>query len=333
MSTIPGGAGTSIDLASLPVSIEDVYAARERIMPHLRRTPLISSATLSAESGYDVSFKAENLQKTGSFKARGALNALSLMPEEQRANGVATFSAGNHGAGLAFAASMLGVKCRVYMGKGAVPFKVDAIRGFGAEVIFGDTIDEAVAKMNRAIEEEGFVFLSPFDDPGVVAGQGVIGLEILEDAPDVDAIIIPIGGGGMVSGVSLVAKSLRPEIKVIGVEPEGAAAVSKSLETGTIVRLDSTQTIADGLAAPFAGEITQQIISTCVDRVITIPDSAIAAAMAPILSQTKLLTEPSGVASYAALLSGKTGIEPGSKVVCVLSGGNVGLDKLITFLQ
>jgi threonine dehydratase len=324
---------TSVSVANLPVSLDDIRAARERIMPRLRRTPLIPSPALSAETGYDLSFKAENLQLTGSFKARGALNALMLLTDEERARGVTTFSAGNHGAGLAFAASQLGASCRVYMAKNAVPAKVDAIRGFGATIVFGETIAEASELMNAAIQEEGLVFLSPFDDRGVIAGQGVVGLEILEDAPDVDAIVIPIGGGGLIAGIALAVKSLKPDTQIIGVEPEGAAVVSRSLEAGKVIRLESVQTIADGLAAPFAGEITQEIIAACVDRVVIVQDDEIAAAVSPLMNRTKLMPEPSGAAAYAAVATGKTGLPAGSKVVCIISGGNVGLDRLVSFLQ
>lgn len=322
----------SSTLANLPVSLDDIEAARERIMPRLRRTPLISSPGLSAESGYTVSFKAESLQLTGSFKARGALNALTLLTDEQRTHGVTTFSAGNHGAGLAFAAQQLGVYCRVYMASNAVPFKVDAIRGFGAEIVFGETIQAASEMMNIAIEREGLVFLSPFDDSAVVAGQGVVALEILEDAPDIDAIVVPVGGGGLIAGIALAVKSLRPDISMVGVEPEGAAVVSQSLAAGRVVRLEKIETIADGLAAPFAGVLTQQIITACVDRMVIVTDDDIAAAIAPIMSHTKLMPEPSAAAGYAALVSGKSGISKGSNVVCILTGGNVGLDRLVTFL-
>lgn len=320
------------DLTTLPVSIADVFAARKRIMSHLHRTPLISSANLSASSGRSVSFKAENLQRTGSFKARGALNALLTLSPEQRERGVVTFSAGNHGAGIAFAASKLGVQAWIYMAQNAVPAKVDAIRGYGANVVFGETMDVAHAAMTRAIEEEGRSFVSPFDDAAVVAGQAVVALEILEDAPDTEAIVVPIGGGGLVSGVSLVVKSVRPDITVVGVEPEGADVVSRSLASGKLERLASTNTIADGLAAPFAGAITQAIISRCVDRVVLVSDDDIREAMAMVLTRTKLLAEPAGAASYAALATGKAGIAEGTKVVSILSGGNVSLDRLKSLL-
>lgn len=335
MSALSGVAGTDggAELASLPVSIDDVRAARERIMPKLVRTPLIASPGLGAVTGHELFFKAESLQVTGAFKARGALNALLLLSDEQRAAGVVTFSAGNHGAGLAMAAAMLGVRCRVYMMKSAVPAKVDAIRSYGAEAVFGDTISEAHAAMHHAIEAEKLVYVPPFDDRGVVAGQGVVGLEILEDADDIDAIIVPIGGGGLISGISLVVKTLRPEIEVIGVEPVGAAVVTKSLETDTVAKLDEVNTIADGLAAPFAGEFTQTIIKACVDRVVLVTDDDIAVAVKAIAMQGKLVPEPAGAAAFAALATGKSGVPAGAKVVCLLSGGNIAIDRLVSLLN
>jgi threonine dehydratase len=334
MSVAPNPSETDLTsrLSQLPVSIDDVRAARERIMGHLRRTPLLESVNLSQSSGYALSFKAENLQRTGSFKARGAINALTLLSDEQRARGVVTFSAGNHGAGLAFAASLLGVSCSVYMASSAVQAKVDAIRGYGANVVFGDSINAALAAMEQAIKDEGRTYLSPFDDPNVVAGQGVVALELLEDAPETEAVLVPVGGGGLIAGVSLVVKSLRPDITVIGVEPEGAPTVTKSLEAGHPVTLDGVSTIADGLAAPFAGAVTQEIIAACVDRVILVSEQEIGDAISPILSRTKLLAEPAAASSFAGLVSGRSGIPAGSRVVCILSGGNISLDRLATFL-
>jgi threonine dehydratase len=334
MSVAPNPPETDLSsrLGDLPVSIDDVRAARERIMGHLRRTPVIESVNLSTSSGYTVAFKAENLQRTGSFKARGALNALMLLSDEQRDRGVVTFSAGNHGAGLAFAASLLGVTCSVFMASTAVQAKVDAIRNYGANVVFGDSINDALAKMEQAIREEGRTYLSPFDDRGVVAGQGVVALELLEDAPETEAIVVPIGGGGLIAGVSLVVKSLRPDITVIGIEPEGAPTVTKSLEAGRPATIDGVNTIADGLAAPFAGVVTQEIITACVDRVALVSDQQISDAIAPILSRAKLLAEPAAAAGFAGLINGKTGIPAGSRVVCILSGGNISLDRLALFL-
>ena len=314
-------------IADLPVSIDDVYAARERIMSHLHRTPLFTSATLSRMTGTTLSLKAENLQRTGSFKSRGALNAMLQLTPEQRERGVVTFSAGNHGQGIAWAASLLGVKSSVYMMSSAVPAKVDAIRGYGGEAVFGETINEALDKMHQAIGE-GKTYVSPFDDVNVVAGQGVVALEILEDNPELEALVVPVGGGGLISGISLVIKSLRPEVKVYGVEPVGAPTVTNSLKAGKVVTLDKTDTIADGLAAPYAGEVTQAIISRCVDQVVLVDDDAIRNALDLIITRTKLFVEPAGAASTAALLSNVVDLPAGTNTVAVLSGGNLSLDRL-----
>lgn len=318
-------------LASLPVAIADVHAARLRVMPHLYRTPLFHSPTLSRMTNTTLSLKCENLQRTGSFKTRGALNALLLLDDEARSRGVVTFSAGNHGQGVAFAAQMLGVKATVYMASTAVPAKVAAIRGYGADVVFGEGIDEAYGRMNEAIAA-GATYLSPFDNHDVIAGQGIVGLEILEDFPDVETIVIGIGGGGLVSGVAMAVKTLRPDVRIVGVEPAGAHVVFDSLIAGKPVRLPSVNTIADGLAAPFAGVLTQQIIERCVDDVVIVEDDEIRQAMAMILERTKMLAEPAGAAATAALLTGRAGVETGAKTVAIISGGNVSLDRLKTLL-
>jgi threonine dehydratase len=321
---------TASAIADLPVSIDDVYAARERIMAHLHRTPLVASATLSKLTGTQFSLKAENFQRTGSFKSRGALNAMLQLTPEQLAGGVVTFSAGNHGQGVAYAAGLLGVQSWVYMASNAVPAKVDAIRGYGGEAVFGETIAEALEKMHAAIEQDGRTYVSPFDDPHVVAGQGVVALEILEDAPDVEAIIVPIGGGGLISGISLVMKSLRPEIKVYGVEPSGAPTVYNSLAAGKPMALESVSTIADGLAAPYAGNVTQKIITACVEEVVLVSDDEIKEALDLIITRTKLFAEPAGAAATAALLTRRIELPENTRVVALLSGGNMSLDRLKT---
>jgi threonine dehydratase len=318
-------------LAALPVSIDDVRAARERVMGRLYRTPLFHTPTLSRMTNSELRLKCENLQRTGSFKTRGALNAALRLDEAARAKGVVTFSAGNHGQGVAYAAQMLGMKATVYMASTAVPAKVAAIRGYGAEVVFGEGIDQAVAKMNEAIAA-GATYISPFDDRHVIAGQGIVGLEILEDCPDVEEIVIAIGGGGLISGIATTVKTLRPDVRIVGVQPEGAHAVYDGLISGQPVRLASTNTIADGLAAPFTGVLTQQIIGALVDDVVLVSDDEIRQAMAVILERTKLLAEPAGAAATAALLTGKAGVASGARVVATISGGNVSLDRLKTLL-
>jgi len=314
------------------VSPADVIAARARIAPHVDRTPLFASATLGRMTGTTLGLKAENLQRTGSFKARGAVNAVLQLSPEQRARGIVTLSAGNHGQGLAFAAALLGVRCVVFMPEGAVPSKVAAITGYGAEARFAPTMATVFAAMDEFRAAHGLHFVHPFADPDVVAGQGTVGLEILDDRPDVEAVVVCVGGGGLLAGVALAIKAQRPDVRVIGVEPEGAAAVSRSLEAGHPITLDRIETVADGLAAPFAAALTQEIIARCVDDVILVSDDEILEAMRVILERTKLLVEPAGAAAVAGLLTGKTGLATGTIAIATLSGGNIdreGLKRLL----
>lgn len=310
------------------VTLDDVHHARERIMPHLHRTGVITSATLSRMTDTDLALKTEMFQKTGSFKSRGALNAAMQLSDEQKARGVITMSAGNHGQGIAFAASLVGCKAVVFMPEGAVPTKVDAIRGYGAEAMFAESMNTLADTMTAYQHEHDLTFISPFDDPHIVAGQGVIGLEILEDVPDVETIVVPIGGGGLISGIAMTVKSLKPDVRIVGVEPEGANIVKRSLEAGRPLKAEKIETIADGLAAPYSGNLTQAIIEHYVDDVVLVSEEEIAHSLRTILSRTKLLVEPSGAAATAALLAGKAGTRSGGKTVSVLSGGNVDFEKL-----
>lgn len=314
------------------VTFTDVLEARERIMPHLHRTPLLRCATLDHLTGTDLGLKAEQFQRTGSFKSRGALNAAMLLTPEQRARGVITLSAGNHGQGLAFAASKVGTRAVVFMPEGAVPTKVEAIRGYGAEPHFSPTMESIFPLMEAYQQAHGLTFVSPFSDPAIIAGQGVVGLEILEDAPNVETIVVPVGGGGLLAGVALAVKDQRPDVRVVGVEPEGADVVRRSLESGkpeTAIHID---TIADGLTAPFAGELSQAIIQHYVDDVVLVSDDEIINALRLILERVKVLVEPAGAASVAALLTGKAGARQGSHTVAILSGGNVDRARLKSLL-
>lgn len=314
------------------VSLDDVYQARERIMPHLHRTGMVTSGTLNRMTNTDLSLKAEVFQKTGSFKSRGALNAAMQLSDEQRARGIVTMSAGNHGQGIAFAAHMVGSRAVVFMPQGAVPTKVEAIRGYGAETRFAPSMEELFEVMTAYQQEHGLTYVSPFDDPHIVAGQGVVGLEILEDVPDVETIVVPIGGGGLISGIAMTVKSIRPDVRIIGVEPEGANIVKRSLEAGQVLKAEKIETIADGLAAPSAGVLTQSIIQHYVDDVVLVTEDEIAQSLKLILGRTKVLVEPSGAAATAALLSGKTGARVGGRTVSILSGGNVDFGKLCAIL-
>lgn len=314
-------------LAGAP-SLADIYAAKIRIAPYLWRTPLFSSGTLSRMTGTTLRLKAENLQRTGSFKSRGALNAILQLPEEARPRGVVTFSAGNHGQGLAYAAQLAGVHCTVYMAQNAVQSKVDAIRGYGAETRFGPGIHEAFAEMERFTQDSGATFISPFADPKIMAGQGTVGLEILEDFPEVEQIVVGIGGGGLICGIALAVKAIRPDVRIVGVEPEGSTAVSQALSAGTPVRIERNETIADGLAAPFTTELPLAIIQRYVDDVVLVSEDEILAALRLILGRSKQLVEPAGAAATAALLTNKAAVPHGANTVAILSGGNIDLNRL-----
>jgi threonine dehydratase len=319
-------------LTSLPVSIRDIWAAKLRISSMIWRTSLLPTATLSRMTGTELRIKTENLQRTCSFKFRGGLNAVLQLTPDQRARGVCTFSAGNHGQGLAYAAQLSGVHCTVFMARDANPQKKEAIRGYGADIVFGDTIGDASDRMDIFQRETGATYISPYGDANVIAGQGTIGLEILEDFPEVEYVVVGIGGGGLASGVALALKSIRPDIKVIGVEPEGAPTLTRSLEEGRPVRLESIRTIADGLGAPYALPIPFEVIRTLLDDVVLVDDEALADAMRLLLSRCKLLVEPAGAASVAALLSRKLRIPEGAKTVAILSGGNIDMERLKSLL-
>jgi threonine dehydratase len=326
MSEVSGA--TSDPLASAPPTLADIYAAKIRIAPYVWRTPLFESASLSSLAGANLRIKAENLQRTGSFKVRGAINAVLQLAGEERVRGVVTFSAGNHGQALAYAARLAGVRCTVFMAENAVPVKVEAIRGYGAETRFGPSIHEAYAAMEQFAESTGALFISPFAGAPVMAGQGTVGLEILEDYPEVEQFVVAVGGGGLISGVAVAVKSIRPDVRVVGVEPEGANAVWRALQAGAPVRLEKIETIADGLAAPFTTELPLAIAQRYVDDVVLVTDDEIMAAQRLILARTKLLAEPAGAAGVAALMTGKAAVPHGANTVAILSGGNIDLARL-----
>jgi threonine dehydratase len=319
-------------VSDLPVTLDDILAARDRIAPYLSPTPILRCETLSRLSNTQLLLKAENLQKTGSFKVRGALNAVLQLSPEQRQRGIVTLSAGNHGQGLAYAAAILGIRCAVFMPETATPSKVAAIRGYGAEAHFAPAMEQVFAAMERHRTEYGLHFVHPFGDPAIIAGQGTVGLEILEDTPETEAISVSVGGGGLLAGIAVAVKSQRPEIHIVGAEPEGAATVSRRLTAGHSITLDKVSTVADGLAAPFAAEITQTIIGRLADDVILLTDDEILSAMRLILERAKLLVEPAGAASVAALLTAKASIPPDTPTIAILSGGNIDSGRLKALL-
>lgn len=302
--------------------------ARERIGDDVHRTPVFSSRTLGERLGASLFLKCENLQKTGAFKVRGALNRVRSLDVDARARGVVTISAGNHAQALAWAATAAGVPATVVMPESAPRSKVDASAAYGAEVVLHGDVFAAFEKALELAEERNLVFVHPFDDEAIVAGQGTVALEVLEQLPEIASVVVPVGGGGLLAGICTVLAHRRPEVRVYGVEPTGADAMRRSLDDGGPVRLDQVDTIADGLGAPMAGEITLEHIRAFAEDVVTVTDAEIARAMALILSRAKLLTEPAGAAGVAALLAGKIPDTGGGPAVAVLSGGNVDLDVL-----
>jgi threonine dehydratase len=310
------------------LTLPDVHAARDRIAGRVHLTPTLSATRLGERAGVDLRLKCESLQKTGSFKVRGALNRVSQLSDAERNRGVVTVSAGNHAQALAWAARDANVRSTVVMPLAASRTKVEASRGYGAEVVqHGTNSMEAFARAYELAQERQLVFVHPFEDIAVQAGQGTVGLEILAQTPDVDDVIVPIGGGGLIAGIALAIKETRPSVRVFGVEPEGAPSMRRSLDTGHAVRLDRVQTIADGLAAPMAGELSYAIVKRYVDDVVLVTDDDIAGAMRDLLLSAKLLAEPAGASAVAALLTGKLPVA-GRRVVCVVSGGNVDLTRL-----
>jgi len=312
------------------VSLQDVRNARTTIGDRLLRTPLVRSLFLSSESGARVSLKLELFQHTGSFKPRGVLNKLATLSPDERARGVISISAGNHAQALAWAATAIGVPSTIVMPATAVRAKVDATRAFGGEVIQTDA--DLLSTMRQVQEERSLAFVHPFDDPVVIAGAATLGLEILEDVPDVDVVIAGCGGGGLLSGVAAAVRQVRPSARVVGVEPTGADAMRQSLAKGEPVRLAKLDTIADGLAAPFAGVHTLAHVQAFVDDMVLVEDAAILDAMRALMKRARILPEPAGAAATAALLAGIVSVKPGDRVVVVVSGGNADPDRLRSLL-
>lgn len=304
------------DLVTLPA----IRAAREVIGGRLLRTPDVPSAWLSQRLGARASLKLELFQHTGSFKPRGVLNALAALSEEERRRGVVSISAGNHAQALAWAASAIGISSTIVMPATAVVAKVEATRGFGGEVI--QTEADLLDTMRQVQHERGLTFVHPFDAPAVIAGTGTLGLEIVEDVPDVDVVVVGCGGGGLLAGVATAVRALRPGARVIGVEPRGADAMRQSLDRGEPVRLAATKTIADGLAAPFAGAHTLAHVRAFVDDLVLVDDDEILDAMRVLMRRARILPEPAAAAATAALLCGNVGLGAGDRVVAVVSGGN-----------
>ena len=309
----------------------DVQSARERIRARVHETPVLYSTRLGAPLGVRLGFKCESFQRTGSFKARGALNAVMQLSAEERARGVVTVSAGNHAQALAWASSVVGTSCVTVMPEVAPRSKVEATRGYGGTVeqIGGER--QRIFDRANEIAAQGRVLVHPFEDAAVAAGAGTVGLELLEQAPKAATIVVPIGGGGLIAGLSVAMKEARPDLRIIGVEPEGANAMRRSLDAGSPQRVEP-KTVADGLAAPMAGTMTLEAVRRYVDDVVVVTDDEIVAALRDLLLYAKLVVEPAGAAGLAALAAGKAAVAKHSEVIVVLSGGNVDLERLRSLL-
>jgi threonine dehydratase len=303
--------------------------ARARMEPHVRHTPLLTSRVLSERTGFDVRLKAELFQRTGSYKIRGPLNKFTYLTPEEKARGVICSSAGNHAQGVALAARIHGIHAVVCMAENATPSKIEATRAYGAEVVLHGAIwDDANEKAKELVAERGYTYIHPFDDEQLMMGQGTVGLEIHRDWPDVDVVVVPIGGGGLISGIAMALKGRNPRIRIVGVESSGAPGMKRSVDEGRLVTLDRVDCVIDGLRVKRVGEKTFEVVRQYVDDIVTLPDAEIFDAVLWIMHYAKLVPEGAAAAPVAALLAGLVAAPAGSRVACVLSGGNVNLDQL-----
>ncbi|MEF8976980.1 MAG: threonine ammonia-lyase [Halapricum sp.] len=316
------------------LGLEDVLAARDRVAETARHTPLDYSHTFSSMTGATVHLKLETFQRTGAFKIRGATNRIATLSEAQKEAGVVTASAGNHAQGVALAATRMGVDSKIVMPEHAPISKVEATESYGGEVVLdGEDYDAAAEQAHEIEREEGRTYVHAFDDEMVMAGQGTIGLEIYEDLPEVETVVVPIGGGGLISGIATALKGKNGDIRVIGVQAEGAASVAASLEKGEIVERESVETIADGIATRKIGEQTFAVIRERVDEVVTVSDSEIAVALTKLLERSKTLVEGAGAVPLAALLFERFDYEDDEIIVPALCGGNIDLNVLTTVIM
>ena len=312
----------------LTLTKRDFEEVRARIAPHIKHTPLLTSRQLSEATGYDIRLKAEMFQRVGSYKIRGPLNKFALMPEEQKRRGVVCSSAGNHAQGVALAAKIHGIRAVVCMAANATPSKIAATKGYGADVVLHGSIwDEANEKAKELVRTEGLTYVHPFDDEQLIAGQGTLGLEIVQDWTDVDAVVVPIGGGGLIAGVSMAVKGHNPKVRVIGVESSDGPAMKMSVEAGSLQTIDC-RTVIDGLRVRRAGELNFSVVQRFVDEIVALPDKDIFDAMLWVMDRCKLVVEGAAAAPVGALLNGLVKLPKGARVAVVLSGGNLNLAQL-----
>ena len=310
------------------ISLGDVEAAARRLDGVAHRTPVVTSRTLDSRARARVYLKAENLQRGGAFKFRGAYNKIASLDEAERARGVAAYSSGNHAQAVALAASLLGTTAVILMPEDAPPAKLEATRAYGAEVVTYDRWTGDREALGRALaEERGLTLVPPYDDLLVMAGQGTAGLELLEEVPDLDVLVVPVSGGGLIAGCATVAKALRPSVRVYGVEPAAGDDTRRSLAEGRRVEIPVPPTIADGLQVTAPGKLTFEVNRRLLEAVVTVTDAELIEAMRFAFERMKLVGEPGGVAALAALLAGRVQVEPGSRVGLILSGGNVSADR------
>ena len=316
-----------------PVSIADIWQAHKFLKPIIHHTTQAPSRTLQAMTGAEIYLKSEHMQRGGSFKVRGASYKISRLSEEQRQAGVIAASAGNHAQGVAIAAAQYGIPCTILMPENAPLAKVTATQGYGAQVVLhGATYDDAYQRCLELQEELGATYIHAFDDPDIIAGQGTLGLEMLTDLPDADAIVVPIGGGGLISGIAIAARALKPDITIIGVEAAGAASIRTSLDTGSLATLPTLATIADGIAVKRPGALTYSIIEKLVDDVVLVNDEAIINTVLILMERCKMLVEGAGAAGLAALMSGAISLK-GKKVLVPLTGGNIDINLVSRFIE
>ncbi len=315
------------------LELEDIKVATKRLQGVVVRTGLEFSRTFSEMVGGEIYLKTENLQLTGSFKIRGAYNKIAALSDEEKSRGVIAASAGNHAQGVALGAARSGINSTIIMPKGAPISKIEATKNYGAKVILsGDNYDEAYQKAQEIRDKEGSTYIHAFDDPAVIAGQGTIGLEILADRPDVDYVFVPVGGGGLISGVATAIKSVNPRVKIIGVEAVGAACALSSHIKGQVCVLEEINTIADGIAVKRPGDLNFKIIEKYVDELITVDDEEIASTILALLERSKMVVEAAGAAGLAGMISGKTKLQ--NKIgVAIISGGNIDTTLISTIIE
>jgi len=317
----------------LPISFADVAAAHERVAGAARRTPVLTSSTADAMTGARLFFKCENFQRMGAFKFRGAYNAISQFTPQQKAAGVFTFSSGNHAQAIALSAQLLGVRSVILMPRDAPAVKVAATKGYGGEIVFYDRYKEdREALAQRLSAERNLTLIPPYDHPHVMAGQGTAAKELIEDAGKLDLLVVCLGGGGLLSGCSVAARALNPEITIVGVEPEAGNDGQRSFRTGQIVHIDTPQTIADGAQTQHLGQHTFPVIRRLVNDIITVSDAELVAAMKFFAARMKMIVEPTGCLAAAAVFEGKLDVR-GKKVGVLISGGNVDLARFAQLVQ